>query len=327
MSQFSADTSYAPGGIESIDFHPLGAGGEHLVWRESGFRLVRKINRPLANQFGCETIEEEFAQTELFAQELNRRHQRITEVFGENRVLPQYSVAEMLDLEQEELEFLWPNNADFHNSKVCTIVTRQTILPELEADDVWSFDAPYAEGLERQTDLATYAKINERWVTGRAYEMLHDAEIDEFLLLQSNPNFSSALTAMSKLCVNAAMAEFLASSIRYTRLTGESLDLCGEKNVVFNNDGDFRLVDAQLTRPIPMYASLSGIFAKIKQDVELSRREQLNLLNALGYVRTVNFMAAYLDLDDRLADPLKNLTETEVVWPKVYTYLSALTRR
>src|SRR5688572_25860587 len=180
------------------------------------------------------------------------------------------------------MAYLWPHNPEFHRSKACTIITRQTILPELQnADDVWSFDAPYAEGLERQVDLSTYTKINERWVTDKAYGMLHDAEVDEFLSLQNNPNFAVALRAMGKPSVNAAMAEFLESSNRYTRLTGESLDLCGERNVVFNNDGDFRLVDAQLTRPIPMYASLPNIFSKIKQDEELSRREQLNLLNAL----------------------------------------------
>lgn len=324
----SAYPSHTPENIKTIDFAPLGIGGEHMVWSEPGFRLVRKINRPLADQFGCATIEEEFAQTELFAQNLNRRHQRITEVFGEHRVVPQYSVAEVLELEQDELKFLWPNRQNPHGSKVCTIVTRQTILPELQGgDDLWSFDAPYAEGLGRQVDLSTYTKINERWITDSAHEMLHDVEIDEFLRLQNNPNFGLALKAMSNLCVNAAMAEFVTSSIIYTLLTGESLDLCGEKNLVFNNSGGFWLVDAQLTRPIPMYGSLPGIFGKIKQDVELSRREQLNLLNALGYVRTINFMGAYLDLDDRLTDPLKGLTETAVVWPRVYVYLSALTRR
>lgn len=324
----SAYPSHAPENIRTIDFAPLGIGGEHMVWKEPGFRLVRKINRPLADQFECTAIEEEFAQAELFAQNLNRRHGHITEVFGEHRVVPQYSVAEVLDLEQDELGFLWPNRQNPHGSKVCTIVTRQTILPELQgADDLWSFDAPYVEGLPQQVNLSAYTKINERWMTDSAYEMLHDAEVDEFLLLQNNPNFAAALKAMSNLCVNAAMAEFVTSSTTYTLSTGESLDLCGKKNVVFNNKGGFWLIDAQLTRPIPMYASLPGIFSKIKQAVELSRREQLNLLNASGYVRTINFMSAYLDLDHRLTEPVKNLTETAVIWPRMHAYLSALTRR
>lgn len=69
------------------------------------------------------------------------------------------------------------------------------------------------------------------------------------------------------------------------------------------------------------YSNLQGLLSKVQADELLSFRDRLGLLNGIGYVRAINFLANMLDIPYRL-EVLRE--DDRKLWPKVYEYLSRL---
>lgn len=104
-------------------------------------------------------------------------------------------------------------------------------------------ELPYAERLDNRPDVETYAEIRNRWLTPHANGYMKRAETPPFLALQNNKSFLSIVRRLVGPQINSAMAEFVHNAIRYTKSSGEVLDLFGEQNVVFDGQGNFLLVD------------------------------------------------------------------------------------
>lgn len=103
----------------------------------------------------------------------------------------------------------------------------------------------------------------------------------------------------------ATLRQFIDGCIAYTQETGEVLDLVGDSNVVFLNNGRCKLVDVLTTKMTPITHVLPGILEKVQNQEGLNARGMNYLMNGLGYIRFVNFKAAWLNLPERLEVPDK----------------------
>lgn len=99
------------------------------------------------------------------------------------------------------------------------------------------------------------------------------------------------------------LADFVKMAIKYTNETGDGLDLIGGDNVYFtkSEDGswDFQMPDA-----ISMRAKLVEDASRRIEEIAVGREPGISdpnvILNAVNYVRVINWLAQQLGIEDRI---------------------------
>ena len=308
---------------ESSSLHGLqqvvGSGTEHQVFNHPYFdqmareghpsaAVVQKINLASLRESSDETREESIATVLALAETRNRRHQQLRTVFGEDIVPGEDTVACRLWLRAADIHRLWPE-------KIVNGVGDVYYATVTWQDKVWELDPshydpaglmqlrlPYAERQPGAIDGALYAAVNDRWIT-RADDGLAPTrqETRQLLAVQQSPWLAELLAAAtSEPAVATGIRRVVGGAIKYGQLYGEPLDLMGEKNLIVTRQGQVRLVDMLIPPEAPILWQAPAILAKVANFEALARKEVIVLLNSLGHIRTMNFLAAWLGMPDRI---------------------------
>jgi len=119
--------------------------------------------------------------------------------------------------------------------------------------------------------------------------------------VQQSPWLAELLAAAtSEPAVATGIRRVVGGAIKYGQLYGEPLDLMGEKNLIVTRQGQVRLVDMLIPPEAPILWQAPAILAKVANFEALARKEVIVLLNSLGHIRTMNFLAAWLGMPDRI---------------------------
>lgn len=167
---------------------------------------------------------------------------------------------------------------------------------------ILQFRLPYAERQPGLVDDADYAAVNDRWIA-HASELARPTakEVGQFLNVQRSPWLMPLLMAAA---TNAPVAEgvrrVVAGAIKYSQRYGETLDFMGENNVIITREGQVRILDVLTPRESDVLGQMPAALAKVANAEGLTRKEVLVLLNCLGHIRNMNFLAAWLGMPERL---------------------------
>ncbi len=231
------------------------------------------------------------------------RYQLMTESFGAKYVLPFRAYVIKVPVSQEFLEHLYknlqhnqPNPASPPNiMEVPAIVRIQKRSQGLADPNHITFTDRFGEfnldACVASTEHLVFSVNAEQKLPKETFLNSQEKKIQELLdRAEDSENFKRCLR------------EFVELAVRYTKATGEILDIGGKNNVVFfQRDGTwtFELVDA-LYWPENTLETARDLIARIDGDSQLSRHEIIQINNFLDYTRTINGLAEMLDIEGRV---------------------------
>ncbi|TDD06980.1 hypothetical protein E1292_14320 [Nonomuraea deserti] len=182
--------------------------------------------------------------------------------------------------------------------KMPAIVTIQHRYYGLESLSSPDLATGYAEKANRNPPPDVYLEAGRRWL-----ENIGPARFGQELFLDAQR--SPSLTRLFHLAQDnpelmAEIRKFTRNALHYSQWTGETMDMVGRGNVVFLDSRSYLLVDALHPYPVKTLAEASLLLRRLDENEELTRGDRVYLLNVLNYVRTVNALAHFTGLDDRL---------------------------
>lgn len=199
--------------------------------------------------------------------------------------------------------------------------TLQGAVPELgQPDAYWSLTLPYAEITGDPVKPRLYQRVNQRWLcdtANRAYPST--PETSEFLAVQQSTSLedlSDAIIRPGNKTLLTGMMRFVQQAIDYSTCTREILDLAGPNNVILTRDGTCRIIDGLYPQPRPLVDETAQAIQKIGLLQGLRRRNISSLHNGIGYLRSINFLAALCGLEARI-EPLASVPVTPETWQRV----------
>jgi hypothetical protein len=332
----------------------LGQGGEHVVlrvgipWQERVGKTITRGEDPyvikvsvlgltLFNPDTAGKTLDEFMdeQNTAFEAELASREARLEKFkqhFG-NHVVDERNSIKTLFIKGTEYMNLFPGReVDPQRGYIVkTFVRDQDIVPELDSESpsygrriIPTITIPYAENKELATEDYTY--VNRRWVMLEDQDREFDDE-DELILsyVQDSPHLDKVLNGIrgDNISFRNTVKDFVTRSVAYSNDTRENLDLVGKNNVVFldRDEWDYKLIDALNPKAIPIIDLTKEAIQKVSEGITLEDQEIRNLLNGLGYIRTINALAHKFKLSERirLFDSKDEIPSW--VWEKIYTIL------
>jgi hypothetical protein len=314
--------SFAEGGVQIVFKHPY---FEQLEAESGGLDpgVVFKLNRAdlLAHNAGSEEAAK--AAIDALAEEQTARWLRMRSYFGESMVT-QEVYSQSVWFTAEQVLAVWGDQkpprpeGDFQ-----AIIVTQDKVPELISGNFLSLTVPYPERRKPPVAVATYVRANDRWLA-RSADRTPPAksEVTDMVATQQSPAFEALLDATSKPGpLRLAASQFVANAIRYSNETGEIVDISGQDNVIFTLDGRCRIVDGLYPEAMEIAHELPAIIRKLEALHGLTALETNKLLNGLGYIRVINFLAAYYQLPKRV-HLVGESSVSEAVWERSYTRLT-----
>ncbi len=297
----------------------IGRGVEHVVVNHPYFdqlaregdptaAVVQKISMLALRACNSGTPEENVAKAIGLAKQRNRRYTQLREIFGKDLVPEETTYACRLHMYPADIANLLPDLATNGMDRVlyATQTWQDKVWPldarQYDQTEVLQLRLPYAERQKPPVDEATYTAVNDRWITCQAHNARPtDEETRQLLAVQRSPWLAELLAeATHNRAVYAAIKRIVVGTIAYGRQFGETLDFMGDKNAIVTKDGQAALVDVLVPPEVPYLREMPAVLQKVSGGEALSRREAMTLLNTLGHVRTVNFLAAWLGLSERL---------------------------
>lgn len=310
----------------------LGSGGENYVYEvkrrkknsepykdtEKDKRLIIKIEKNVLKEIIRSNIAHDAPLDELpkevrtVVQEyLHKEYERLQEVkkyFGAEHVLKQKKYLRKIPVNKALLNEFFdaepPINFDT-TKEVWAVVTVQERAAELNQEDTFSatvgFDMDEAVIYEKE-----YRLLNERLIHSLDTKAEFDSQL--FFDIQPDRGLQPLLAeASTDTDLREMLKDFVTKTIVYARETGEIIDIFGPNNIVFFQNGTrwtYRLLD-------PMYAttyfesshliaSAQEILHKIAAQQQLTGNEYSIILTVLNFVRTINGLAVFLGIKERL---------------------------
>lgn len=293
----------------------LGKGGEHVVFsipdhpnlvaKANIFSITNALNN--ANRIDIpgltdQTAREDFELTPQLQRQLAAREglrlAQLGNYFGKEHIpSTKRFVLDIPMSDQLVQELRLGQTYDKLPDHVAALVSMQKRLdiPE-ESSTKMGLIGDYPE--KRGVDSNIIGRANDALL----YGVETDLTTDEFLTLY--PMLTeriSKIEADPKL--KKSLGDFVQRAIRYTNETGDGLDLIGGDNVYFtkSEDGswDFQMPDA-----ISMRAKLVEDASRRIEEIAVGREPRISdpnvILNAVNYVRVINWLAQQLGVEDRI---------------------------
>ncbi|MFC7640170.1 hypothetical protein ACFQX6_03355 [Streptosporangium lutulentum] len=294
-------------GPSGADLIYLTKGGEHLVFRdgETIFKLDYNANkRVLGWTEGWEPGRLSGAEATSalldIANDKESRFAKLRDSHGPSHVIDQTVDVRIVDWPGRVInEFIGENKLDGDRTyEFPTIVTRQSRVHGLESLDNLDLATGYAE-IGKNPNPEKYVEVNRRWL-----ELVGPADFDRELLLdvQQSPSIARLLQRSQRNpAFMDALRRFASSSLAYTAATGETMDMVGDGNVVFIDSRSYLLVDALHPYPARPLWKATEVLHRLNRQEELTRQDQVGLVNVLNYVRTVNALAHATGLQERIS--------------------------
>lgn len=278
----------------------LTSGGEHLVFTVDAENRQRGVIVKVNHGFLLESLRAQFTGKSIvgfldrFAKKLSERQQALEDIFG-NHALKEYIEVRDVPISAEIANKLFAELGVEHS--VTETVFVQTIVRVQErvlAETLEASKSIRGAYVERYCDSENYRRLQA---------MLFDGT-EEF-----NQEFFSAFVkddtvellrfTKKDVQLKELLKDFVRRAIEFTKKKGDSLDLIGSKNViVFKNQDD--LWDYRLVDPIAGDDWQSGKNQLQKMFFIGEVRFGAGALNSLNYARTINGMAIWLGLYDRI---------------------------
>jgi hypothetical protein len=199
-------------------------------------------------------------------------------------------------------------------------------------DDAISFRGHYIEdSSHRLPDAEDYKLASDLWVANKYPS--RDFGPDERMLFEKIHGLAEQDTLISLLTqcddphLLSEVRDFVALAIRFSNATMRTLDTIGDANVFFVKiDGQWTCVmgDAQVPRLEPMLETFSDSLTKITRDELPDANAGWNLTVGLPYVQSVNAVAHFLGLTERIRIPGK--IPAQVRWDRVLSLIVSARR-
>ncbi|MBM3204863.1 hypothetical protein FJZ48_02700 [Candidatus Uhrbacteria bacterium] len=184
-----------------------------------------------------------------------------------------------------------------------SIVMVQKRTREIQSPDHLMVCSGYAEsGKHGMVDQETYQRVTDAFIFGKSQHEPFDRE--EFLSVQRTPALRELLDQCDKdeEC-RKTLKELIEKIIMYVQDTDEILDLAGKDNLILyqkNGTWKYQFVDALFPKANGLGESRRAL-ARASRGEGLSQEDRDMLLNGVNFVRTINGLAAYLGVPDRLS--------------------------
>jgi hypothetical protein len=322
-SAHGPSTSFAEGGVHIVFTDPYA----ELVERQSGGRdqgTITKLNRALLVDCNYGPPEEVKVAMQARAEREMTRWRRLRDYFGKSLV-PQEVFAEGHWYTSDQVAYLWNGRTPpKKEGTFYTLITTQDKVHELMSGDFWSLTVPYAERRKPPAPVDVYSHSTDRWLRQPDNPApLTLQEIADFLDVQRSEKLNTLLehAIISASPARPALEKFIADAVRYTTDTAEILDISGQDNIIFTYDGRCRIVDGMYPDEILIATEVRRALQKVENLEGLTANECNILLNGIGYLRTINFLAALYEVPSRI-DVLGGTNVTAAVWPRIYDILT-----
>lgn len=233
---------------------------------------------------------------------LKQERERFVELrayFGREHVLPERQYLQTVPVTDELLHAIHERGTTelslpegVHD--VWTVLRIQKRLPEAAlGEDALSIKFRYAEsdyGLEAEELEAMNAQL---------LDDPKEATFADMDLMMFGNNEKALVNALKEdEGLRDTVGSFVKDAMRFTRETGEMLDLAGELNAaLYKKDGAWTYVLADAFYPGQEYEKGIEAFRKLVAGEELDDWQASPLLNAMNYARLLNGLALALELD------------------------------
>jgi hypothetical protein len=293
----------------------LGKGGEHVVFSIPDHpQLVAKANifsitnaLENANQLDIPGLTDQTAQpgfelTPQLQRQLAAREQlrlaQLGHYFGKEHIPNTKRFVLDIPISKQLVDSLKLDQTyDRLPEKVTALVSLQKRLEISEDSDTKvGLAGGYPE--KRGVDSTLIDKANETLIYGNP----KDLSKEEFL--QMYPMLTEQIGRIDRdEQLKKTIGEFVKKAIAYTKETGDGLDIVGGDNVYFTKDEhgnwDYQMPDA-ISMRAKLVEDASNRLEEIVLGRELNPGDSNVILNAINYVRTINWLAGYLGLEDKI---------------------------
>ena len=304
---------------ESIAEHPLikhyepkflAYGGERFVFTFPGhpdvvakvsyLRMRKAIEWNLEHGDEAEDGSPELLKTLEDARRMReKKFREFSQFFGSRHVLREHSYVMRVPVTEEMLQQAFQGNPPATPKEVWTIVSIQPFLPALE-------EAPEIHGihpyLERTcSDPDVYRRMTDQFVFGK------DAGVTDreaLRVLFSRDTFELFVKAEDEPGLQRQLKAFTEKAVAFTNATGEMIDLGVKKNVVVLHEKRFwryLLVDPVFdSSNMSLDVLCTRLLPAVRNGEAMIKNDQRRLAFLLSYVRTINAMAAQLNVPDMI---------------------------
>lgn len=303
----------------------LAYGGQHVVYRLPSYpRHVVKVEGSSVIELLEGNLIEGYVPKEAEVQEklseANGRFEQLRAIFGREHTLSQTKHFLEVPVNQTVLSEIYLRYGEprahtmpvevqqFTGDKVNALVTMQELAPELKDGRIlFPVQSGYAEQI--QVDGNEELKgAYDRVTTKTFLDSSADFRLDDFLVV--HPEMKQLIEQASKDDhLKELLEDFTLKAIKYSQVTGDTLDFKGDDNVVFfKEDGrwNYKLIDAMWPGPPPAEGKIN-LAQQVAQKVategpsSLSLNERNSLMATLNYVRVINGLTNWLGSEKRIA--------------------------
>lgn len=282
---------------------PISGGAEHVVFRIPNHpTIVVKVehNRLYQKLAAKDYAPYSDAERAALGQERNRRAKELARYFGPRALAQKVGVAHLPIPPYIRAQFLKhdpgvPEELDL-------VATVQIASRGIGQEEALSFTEPAAYPVEPQPDETKDGAL-AAWAIGSKALSPRETGV---LLAKRFPGFSQKVWEIRDTSWGEqVLREFVQSAIRYSRETGEAMDLIGSNNVVFFRNEkarwEFECLDTLFKRP-RLLAKARRILEEAAADPSRSLQEDEldELVFAVQYVEMVNAVAVMVGSPERL---------------------------
>lgn len=289
-------------GSDHAVFELKGLAGEGQIAKVNVHSVVSAIRENQRRGKMLNYIDEtERARIRVRREEVDASLARMRKYFG-NAVLPEHLTVRQVPISNELLEVM--THGDAHRPKLLpgthetlALVTLQKRAPEAAFRKGSAFDlqSRYVE-MRNPPPVSEYEEI-----TRVCIDSPQGAECGKMLEKVAG-DIAVFARAERNLALRSTLKDFIAQAIRFSRDTGDQLDLAGPHNVrAYRAESDEWKTIIMDGRYRPgRFAAVADVIAKLSNDAILTSEEASILLNGLAYTRFINAAAARLGVHDRL---------------------------
>jgi|GEM_PF-932505 len=229
------------------------------------------------------------------------RFQRMKSYFGKEHILGQAKILQKVPVTSRILAEIYEGQIPGPTDEAWTAITLQRRAEELQDAHRLNLVGGYAEIQPELTNDAEYSSVTASLLDGNTK---NSPTVQAFLRVQNNDGLNDLVAnAEQDADLKKVLCDLVQKVIRYTNETGEILDLAGNDNItVFQKDGKwtYRLIDALYPMEIDNVENTRKAIQKLAYDQVLDKDDQGCLFNVLNFTRTINGLASYLGVQQRI---------------------------
>jgi hypothetical protein len=307
------DSSETPHGA----YVHVGSGLEHVVWSDpysdlleregvEGAASVHKLNLRTLRACNSGTPAENIAAAIGLARQRTEQHGWVQTTFGSDFVPFEHTAAYAMELTAEDISKVWPDEdpARRPGTFYLTITTQDRVRELEDRERLRELYIPYAELSGATIDPGAHRSVHERWISNAAdLTPPTGKEVEEFLQVQSNPEVAWLLREAAdsrQQRMRHALGRVVGGLAVYGNTYGQTIDFMGSDNIIVTTGGGAKLIDPLVPASLFAVRDLPTAFNTVRTGALPLQRVRGVLLNGLSFVRSVNFLAAYLELTDRV---------------------------